>query len=291
MPTYAGALASHDVQSFVIESKHAGFSYEVLLAGMPEGIAPDKPVPLLVVLDGYLLGMTAIETARLMGAIGEVEPIVVAAVSPAGGFTAGNTRRLRDFSADSDMDVSKDPMMLTFLPRFEAMGLTVQEAVGGSDDFRKFLTDELLPEIRTMVQIDEARLGIFGHSAGGAFLIEALLEGDTPFSDYLIGEAGTFLLFGTGDALLEKAVSAESLPARRVIYADSSDTREMAPQMLEHAAGMINDIRDKVGVPVKSFTYEGETHTTMLPLFIKDSLLHMYGTGRTYADAFEGREE
>ena len=194
MPTYAGALASHDVQSFVIESKHAGFSYEVLLAGMPEGIAPDKPVPLLVVLDGYLLGMTAIETARLMGAIGEVEPIVVAAVSPAGGFTAGNTRRLRDFSADSDMDVSKDPMMLTFLPRFEAMGLTVQEAVGGSDDFRKFLTDELLPEIRTMVQIDEARLGIFGHSAGGAFLIEALLEGDTPFSDYLIGEAGTFLL-------------------------------------------------------------------------------------------------
>ncbi|MDP6972219.1 MAG: hypothetical protein QF921_12030 [Pseudomonadales bacterium] len=291
MPTHAGALASHDVQSFVIESKHAGFSYEVLLAGMPEGIARDKPVPLLVVLDGYLLGMTAIETARLMGAAGEVEPIVIAAVSPAGGFTAGNTRRLRDFSADSDMDVSKDPMIQAFLPRFEAMGLTVEEAVGGSDDFRKFLTDELLPEIRTMAQIDNARLGIFGHSAGGAFLIEALLEGDTPFSDYLIGEAGTFLLFGTGDALLEKAVSAESLPARRVIYADSSDMREMAPQMLEDAAGMISDIRDKVGVPVKSFTYEGETHTTMVPLFIKDSLLHMYGTGRTYADAFQGQEE
>ena len=30
--------------------------------------------------------------------------------------------------------------------------------------------------------------------------------------------------------------------------------------------------------------YQGETHTTMLPLFIKDGLLYLYGTGVKYSD-------
>ena len=90
-------LASHEIERFVIDSKHAEFQYEVLLGGMPEGIPSEGPLPLLVVLDGYLMGLTTIETARLMGAVGEVEPFVIAAVSPAGGFAVGNTRRLLDF--------------------------------------------------------------------------------------------------------------------------------------------------------------------------------------------------
>ena len=238
-----------------------------------------------MVLDGYLLGVGVVETARLMGAVGEIEPIVIAAVSPQGGFHVGNTRRLRDFSANADNDMySSNPIIQSFKPGFEASGLTLDEALGGSDQFRKFLADELLPRLQSMYSIDIDRLGIIGHSAGGSFLIEALLEGDTPFADYIIGEAGSFLLFGTGPALVAQAAAKDSLPAKRAFYADSSDTWKAAPTMLQQSLDLITQIGDPVGVPVETITYQGETHTTMIPGFIKDGLLYMYGTGTKYSD-------
>ncbi len=284
-------LPNHDIERLVMDSEHAGFRYEILIGGPPESIPADKPLPLLVVLDGYLLGLSAIESARLMTAIGEIEPIVIAAVSPDGGFTVANTRRLRDMSADSQVDVASDPLVQRFMPRFKAAGLTPEEALGGSDAFRRFLADELVPEIGRRRSIDPRRVGILGHSAGGSFLIEALLEGDTPFVDYIIGEAGTFLLFGTGEDLLAKAVTKGDLPAKRAIYADSSDTAEAMPDMIAEARGLVRQINDNAGVPVKMITYEGESHTTIIPGFIKDGLLYMYGTGKTYGESLRHEEK
>ena len=278
------ALPNHQIDRLVIDSNEAGFSYEVLIGGPPEGIPLSGPVPLLVVLDGYLMGLSTIENARLMMAVGEIEPIVIAAVSPEGGFTMGNTRRLRDFSSDADVDPTTHPVMKNFMPRFEAMGIAPQDAVGGSDQFRRFLKNELVPAVAARRDIDQQRLGIIGHSAGGSFLIEALLESDTPFVDYLIGEAGAFLLFGTEDQLIADAIAMPSLNARRAYYADSSDTAEASPQMIAQSSEIIRRINDEVGVPVTVHRYMGETHTTMMPAFIKDGLMFLYGTGRTYGE-------
>ena len=279
-------LPNHEVERLVIPSVEAGFEYEVLLGGPPPGlIEPSQPIPLLVVLDGYLTGLSAIEIARLMMAVGEIEPIAIAAVSPNGGFEVGNTRRLRDFSSDAEIDLATHPYMKNFLPRFEAMGVEPKDAVGGSDAFRRFLVNELLPAVGARSPIDRERLGLFGHSAGGSFLIEALLEGDTPFSDYLIGEAGTFLLLGTDEALLAKGLANRPLPAQRAFYADSSDTRKAAPEMIEQSRAIVRRINEEVGVPVTMVSYENETHTTMMPGFIKDGLLFLYGTGKTYGDS------
>jgi len=275
-------LASHEIERFVIDSKHAEFQYEVLLGGMPEGIPSEGPLPLLVVLDGYLMGLTTIETARLMGAVGEVEPFVIAAVSPAGGFAVGNTRRLLDFSARCDAP-EEDPMFQTLLPRFEEMGIDPKDAVGGSDNFRRFLVDELLPEVEKKVSIDRNRLGILGHSAGGSVLLETLLKADTPFSEYIIGEAGTFLMFGTEFDLLDKALELEAVPARKAIYADSSDTMDAVGHLFK-TDELLERIEKEMGVEMKVDRYQGETHTTMLPLFIKDGLLYLYGTGVKYSD-------
>ena len=134
-------LTSHEIEHFTIDSQHAGFTYDVYLGGMPSAIPTDGPLPLLVVLDAYLMGLTAIETARLMGAVGEIEPFVIAAVSPAGGFEIGNTRRLRDFSAACEAP-EDEPMFQNLLPRMKELGIEPKDAVGGSDDFRRFLVDE-----------------------------------------------------------------------------------------------------------------------------------------------------
>ena len=78
-----------------------------------------------------------------MGAAGEIESIAIAAVSPEGGFTIGNLRRLRDFSPDPGRDVSEEPSFQVIKPGIDASGQSVEESIGGSAEFRRFLADEL----------------------------------------------------------------------------------------------------------------------------------------------------
>ena len=274
-------LPSHEVERFVIASDEAGFSYEVLLSGVPRAPDDADPRPLLVVLDGYLLGMTAIETARLMGAVGEIESIAIAAVSPEGGFAVGNLRRLRDFSADPGRDISEEPSFQFIKPGIDASGQTVEEAIGGSAEFRRFLANELIPAVAERTSIDQTRMGILGHSAGGSFLLESLLQGDLPFRDYIVGEAGVFLMFGTEEKLLKEAKPGT---AKRMYYADSSDTEHAAPELVADALRITRATGEVLALETYVHRSPGETHTTMIPAFIKDGLLTMYGTNKTYGD-------
>ena len=134
-----------------------------------------------------------------------------------------------------------------------------------------------------------SNLGLFGHSAAGTFVLEALLEGDLPFQDYIVGEAGTFMLFGTQEELVRKAKSRSPLPARRLMYADSSDTMNSATRAMFESNTLLNVIDTDLGVSVFRQLYDNESHTTMIPAFIKDGLLHLYGTGRTYSERFAER--
>ncbi len=281
-------LPDRGIHRFVIDSQHLGYPYEVILAGSLPGVALDEPAPLLVVLDGFLLGMTAIETARLLTAAGEMEPIIIAAVSADGAFAMRTARRGPDFSAHVD-NLREQASIQGVIPQIDASGIALEDAFGGSDRYRRFLDEELLPAVRKLAKVDETRLSLFGHSAAGAFALEALLEGDLPFRSYLIGEPGTFMLFGTEDDLIRKAQAHEALPAKRLYYADSSDTMTSNTKHLFESAELLRAIEDDLGLSVRTRRYEGESHTTMIPAFIKDGLLYLYGTGHTYSRTFAER--
>ena len=120
-------------------------------------------------------------------------------------------------------------------------------------------------------------------------MLEALLEGDLPFQSYVAGEPGTFMLFGTEAALIEKARANEALPARRLFFADSSDTMTSGTRHLFEATELLRALEEELGLSVRTTRYEGESHTTMIPAFIKDALLDLYGTGRRYSETFEKR--
>ena len=140
-----------------------------------------------------------------------------------------------------------------------------------------------------LAKVDSSRLSLFGHSAAGAFALEALLEGDLPFQSYLIGEPGTFMLFGTEDELLRKARAHEALPAKRLLFADSSDTMTSNTKHMFESAELLRAIEDDLGLSVSTHRFEGESHTTMVPAFIKDGLLYLYGTGHTYSETYAKR--
>ncbi len=281
-------LPDRGILRFVIDSQYLGYPYEVILAGSLPGAELNEPAPLLVVLDGFLLGMTAIETARLLTAAGEIEPITIATVSADGAFAMRTARRGPDFSANVD-NLREQASIQGVIPQIDASGIRLEDAFGGSDRYRLFLSEELLPAVRKLAKVDESRLSLFGHSAAGAFTLEALLEGDLPFQSYLIGEPGTFMLFGTEDELIRKAQAHEALPAKRLMYADSSDTMTSNAKHLFESAELLRAIEGDVGLSVRTRRYEGESHTTMIPSFIKDGLLFLFETGHTYSKTFAER--
>ena len=281
-----GTLPDRGLHRFVIDSQPLAHPYEVILAGPLQ--ASDEALPLLVVLDGFLLGMSAIETARLLMAANEIEPVVIAAVSADGASARRTARRSMDFSA-SVPDLQAQTSIQGVKPQIEASGLRLEDVFGGSGRYRQFLKEELLPAVLEQVKVDVSRLSLFGHSAAGAFALEALLEGDLPFQSYLVGEPGTFMLFGTEAQLLRKALANDALPARRLMYADSSDTMRSNTKHLFEAAELLRAIDEEIGLSVRVHRYEGESHTTMIPAFIKDGLLYLYGTGHTYSETYAER--
>ena len=232
--------------------------------------------------------MTVIETARLLAAAGEIEAVVIAAVSADGDFAARTARRSPDFSANVE-NPREQQSIRGIIRQLDAAGIAVADVFGGSDRYRQFVRDELLPRLYEAARVDTTKLNLFGHSAAGAFALEALLKGDLPFQSYLIGEAGTFMLFGTEGELIREAQTRELLPARQLMYADSSDTMNSGTKHLFESAELLRAIDEETAVSVHSRRYEGESHTTMIPAFIKDGLLHLYGTGRTYSERFAER--
>ncbi len=283
-----GELPDRGIQRIVIDSKHLNYRYEVLIASSTPTQMPESPVPCLVVLDGFLLGMTAIETARLLTSAGEIEDIIIATVSADGPFAMRTARRSPDFSADVE-NLEEQESIQGIVPQLAAAGIALEDVFGHSDKYRQFLSDELLPELKKIPGVDMSRLSLFGHSAAGAFALEALLEGDLPFQDYIVGEAGTFMLFGTEQDLIRKAISHKSLPAKRLLYADSSDTMTSSTKDLFAYKQLLSAIKEDVGVTVETRHYNNESHTTMIPAFIKDALLYLYGTGHTYSERFAER--
>ena len=93
--------------------------------------APTSPAPLLVVLDGHLLGMMAIETARLLTAAGEIEPIVIAAVSADGHFGKRRARRGPDFSTRVS-NLREQASIQGLIPQIDASGIPLEEVFGSS---------------------------------------------------------------------------------------------------------------------------------------------------------------
>ena len=58
---------------------------------------------------------------------------------------------------------------------------------------------------------------------------------------------------------------------------------------LFEAEALLRAIEEDVGLAVRRRRFEGESHTTMIPAFIKDGLLHLYGTGHTYSETYAKR--
>lgn len=124
---------------------------------LPSAPPPPGGYPALVVLDGDLHGPVlagAAEAQARRPAKTGVGPTVVLGVSPA---DAGRGARERDY---------------TFAP--SALAGVFDGPTGDGPALLDSLEAEILPALRAAAPIDATRLGLFGHSLGAMFVLEAL---------------------------------------------------------------------------------------------------------------------
>jgi predicted alpha/beta superfamily hydrolase len=161
-----GLVVIPNSQTWDVESVN-GARYRVFVS-IPPVAAPHGGFPLFVVTDGNYQFHAVTLHRDLQVAMGDFSraAIVVGVGYPDDDWF---TPRFRDFTAESDVAIT-DPTTVT----------------GGALAFRRFLLDELRPELHARFAIDPSRETLAGYSLGGHFTALTLIDEPAAFSTYVI---------------------------------------------------------------------------------------------------------
>jgi predicted alpha/beta superfamily hydrolase len=146
-------------------STETGADYRIYIH-QPDAKAPAAGYPVLYLLDGDDHFATAVTTATrfetFSRSTGVEAGLIVAIAYP------GPSRRSLDFTppTGNDSDAYGNP-------------------VGGADRFRDFIRNQLKPMIAARYPVDPEREAIFGHSYGGLFVLETLVQDPSLFDTYV----------------------------------------------------------------------------------------------------------
>ncbi len=199
-------------ESFTINSKAVGETRRINVY-LPPAYAesPDTKLPVLYMPDGglaedfiHVAGLVQILTGN-----GTMRPFLLVGIE--------NTQRRRDMTGPTESDEDKK----------------IAPIVGGSATFRKFLRDELMPEVKRRYRTTDES-AIVGESLAGLFVIETFLLEPNLFDTYLAFDPS---LWWNGQALIGRAgESLHKLPQseKTVYFASSSDgTPEITERFAE----------------------------------------------------------
>lgn len=147
-------------------SKDGKRRYEIKIAA-PSGMAPDKGFPVLFILDGRT-ALEALNRAFLNGA----PPAKVATV-------------FIDYEADQPDSGGFRAWDYLPGPRAGNAPQPGDEQGGGADDFLQLLDNEVMPLVKRKIPVDTSRLGLYGHSYSGLFVLHALFTRSDMFQTYI----------------------------------------------------------------------------------------------------------
>lgn len=181
----------------MVQSKALGESRPVNVH-VPARYRASEPLPVLYMPDG---GMDedfphVVRAVDSLIASGTIRPVIIVGVP--------NTQRRRDLTGPTT--VKSDS--------------AIAPVVGGSATFRRFLRDELIPEIERRYRTTRER-AIVGESLAGLFVVETFLNDPALFTHYVALDPS---LWWNKGALVESATAkiAAFGPAPRSLYLASS---------------------------------------------------------------------
>lgn len=224
-------------ETFTIESKALGETRRInVYRPQPWGLDPKAPLPVLYMADGGI-GEDFLHVAGLVQVLsgnGSMRPFLLVGIE--------NTERRRDMTGPSS-----DPQDQKIAPR-----------IGGSAAYRRFLRDELMPQVRQRYPTTDER-ALIGESLAGLFVVETLLQEPTLFNSYIALDPS---LWWNRGAML--AGAAKQLPAvtraQPHVFLASSGQPELAASTARLAALLQQASPSPL---VKYLPLPEETHATI----------------------------
>lgn len=225
-------------ETFTVESKALGETRRINVY-LPPGYSesPDARLPVLYMPDGgmaedflHVAGLVQVSVGN-----GTMRPFLLVGIE--------NTQRRRDLTGPTEVAEDKK----------------IAPVVGGSAAFRRFLREELIPQVKQRYRTTEER-AIVGESLAGLFVAETFFLEPDLFDIYLAFDPS---LWWNGEALGKSACG--KLSARRgpdeMMYFASSDEKDIAA-----ASGRLAEALGKCAPPNVRWHYEKmpeEKHSTI----------------------------
>lgn len=218
--------------------------------------AKQRRYPVLYVLDGKTHFAHTSASVGFLAEHGEIPEMIVVAIA--------STIRVRDFT-QSDW------------PEAWIGG-------GGADDFKRFLSTELIPEVERRYRTDGFRV-LSGHSAGGQFALYCLTSEPALFQGYIALSPSLNWDDNLPQRSLEESFeSRQRLPA--FLYVARSDDSGRALADYER---LVETLRTKSPSAFRwhSQAFPEETHVSIPLLAQIDALRHLYAGYRFHNDLLE----
>lgn len=237
------------------------------------------PTPLVLLLDGHTMFLTATETARTVSLVsmGALPPLAIAAVwRDSSDQLDYISTRFRDFT----------PYEWVLPEPFADDNALVRHGTGGAGAFLDLLVDRVLPAVRERADVTEVAVG--GWSLSGLFAAWAWRERPEEFSHLL---AMSPSLWWANGRLLDEGVPPRP-GSRAFISAGEREEGDMAlvwPQAFahaeqRHAAGMVRnavafgDLCAAAGVSTNTAVLADEHHVSLVPASLSLGLRHLFAT-------------
>lgn len=225
-------------ESLQIQSKHLAETRRINVF-LPDAYAndPQTSYPVIFMLDGgvaedflHIAGLTHISIAN-----GTIRPFILVGVE--------NTVRRRDLTSTSANALDQRD-----IPN-----------AGGSSIFRRFLVEELIPEINQRYRVTPERV-LLGESLAGLFTLETLLKTPDAFQTYIALDPS--LWWNDEKLTADFSVQLKAQPSlAKKLYVASSGQAGME-KVIQHFADVLNQTKPE-GLQWKYEKYRDETHATI----------------------------
>ena len=191
-------VLAHD--SLTLQSKALGEARAINVYTPPQYRASSAALPVLYMPDGGLDEdfPHVIKTVDSLIARGAIRPVIVVGIP--------NTQRRRDFTG----------------PTMVASDSTIAPRVGGSAAFRRFVREELIPEIDRRYRTTKER-GIIGESLAGLFIVETFLLEPALFTHYIAFDPSVWWNAGALVDSAERHIAALDASPRTLYLASSEE--------------------------------------------------------------------
>uniref|UniRef100_UPI003D1B0501 alpha/beta hydrolase n=1 Tax=Kroppenstedtia sanguinis TaxID=1380684 RepID=UPI003D1B0501 len=248
-------------------------SYRILVA-VPEGEPPPEGYPVFYLLDANAVFATMVEAMRVQSGRSEKTGAVPAVIVGIGYPTD------QPFSPDRFYDftypISREEQPLTREGK-------AWPRCGGAENFLSFIEEELKPEIEDLLPIDKANQAIVGHSLGGLFVLQVLLNRPEAFRTYVAGSPSIHWDWRRlqeqerrfADRLERKPIEA------RVLIAVGELEKNHPSRMYENAQELSGRLGafSRRGVYTEFEVFAKENHGSVLPILVSRSLRFAHRPG------------